>query len=51
VPPGKQMLLNCATCLKAGDWSVSTKFSWKGTHSSGESHEPGIYGEGLHEPF
>ena len=51
VPPGKQMLLNCATCLKAGGWSVSKKVSWKGTHSSGESHEPGIYGEGLHEPF
>jgi hypothetical protein len=45
------MLLNCGTCLRAGGWSVSKKVSWKDTHSSGENHEPGIFGEGLHEPF
>lgn len=51
LPAGKKMLINCATSLEAGGWSVSKSIAWQGTHGNTERHEPGVFGEGLHEPF
>jgi hypothetical protein len=52
VKAGRRMLINCATTLVAGGWSVRKSIQWQARGGSGsEQHEPGINEQGLHEPF
>ncbi len=46
IPAGKQMVVNCATAL-GGGWYFQSKIEMQ--TSSGETHSPGIFGNGLHD--